>query len=184
MRRLVEATLVSLDGVIESPAEWAPFDQEAVTASLQQLEAYDAFVLGRKTYELFAAMWGPMSGDPYIDALNAMPKYVASRTLTETTWNATLLADDVVADILRLKAEPGKDLIKYGTSAFDQTLIGAQLVDAFQLWVMPVLVGDGRRLFEGVDTAGLDLRLTGTRAFQNGSVMLTYIPSWAEAKGE
>jgi dihydrofolate reductase len=183
VRRLVEATLVSLDGVVESPAQWAPFDQEAATTSLRQLETYGAFVLGRRTYEMFAEMWGPQSGEPYVDALNAMPKYVASRTLTATTWNATLLGDDVVADLRRLKSEPGKDLIKYGTSQLDQTLLDARLVDVLQLWVMPVVVGQGRRLFEGVDTSGLELSLTSTHTFGNGSVMLTYSPSWNDAKG-
>ena len=90
MRTLIESTLVSLDGVIESPDRWAPFGQEAVQLSMRELDNYDAFLMGRETYERFRSLWGP-GGNPYADKVNAMPKYVASRSLTEGTWNATLL---------------------------------------------------------------------------------------------
>ena len=103
-----------------------------------------------------------------------MPKYVASRSLSEVTWNATLLGSDVVGAIERLKAEPGKDLIKYGTSRLDATLLGANLVDELRLWVMPVVVGSGQRLFEGVDPSSLQLTLTDVRKLASGSAILTY----------
>ena len=124
MRKLIESTLVSLDGVIESPDRWAPFDDEAMRLALEELGTYDAFVMGRVTYERLRANWAPVSGNPYIDRINAMPKYVASRSLAEVTWNATLLGADIVGAIQRLKAQPGKDLIKYGTSRLDDTLLG------------------------------------------------------------
>jgi dihydrofolate reductase len=89
MRKLIESTLVSLDGVIEAPERWASFDAEATALSMEQLGRYDAFVMGRVTYEKFFANWGQVAGDPYIDLISAMPKYVASRSLTQTTWNAT-----------------------------------------------------------------------------------------------
>jgi dihydrofolate reductase len=175
MRKLIESTLVSLDGVIESPERWATaFDDEAAQRSLEDLDNYDAFVMGRVTYERFLANWAPVSGNPYIDRINAMPKYVASRSLTEVTWNATLLGDDVVGAIERLKAEPGKDLIKYGTSRLDATLLQARLVDELRLWVMPVVVGSGQRLFEGVDPSSLQLTLTDVRKLASGSAILTY----------
>ncbi len=91
MRKLIESTLVSLDGVIEAPERWANFDAEATALSLEQLGNYDAFVMGRVTYENFYANWGHTTGNPYTDLINAMPKYVASRSLTQTAWNATLL---------------------------------------------------------------------------------------------
>src|SRR5919108_4558994 len=91
MRKLIESTLVSLDGVIESPDRWAPFDDDATRLALKDLGNYDAFVMGRVTYERFRANWAPVSGNRYIDRINAMPNYVASRSLAEVTWNATLL---------------------------------------------------------------------------------------------
>ena len=174
MRKLIESTLVSLDGVIEAPERWASFDAEDAALALEQLGRYEAFVMGRATYEKFYATWGQIAGDPYIDLINAMPKYVASRSLTETAWNATLLGADPPSAIARLKAQPGRDLIKYGTSRFDDTLVRARLIDEFRFWIMPVVAGSGQRLFEGVDTSGLDLRLTGERRLRNGSVILTY----------
>lgn len=176
MRKLIESTVVSLDGVIESPNRWSLFDDEASELSLQELDNYDAFVMGRVTYEFFRGSWGSMSGNPYIDRINAMPKYVASQTLDEVTWNATLLGPDIVGAIERLKAEPGKDLIKYGTSRLDDTLLRAHLVDELRVWVMPVVVGTGQRLFEDVDTSSLHLTLTDVRKLDNGSAILTYVP--------
>jgi len=80
---------------------------------------------------------GHVAGNPYIDIINAMPKYVASRSLTETTWNATLLGPDPSSAIARLKDQPGKDLIKYGTSRFDDTLVRDRLIDEFRFWISP-----------------------------------------------
>src|ERR671922_819303 len=174
MRKLIESTLVSLDGVIESPDRWAPFDDDATRLALKDLGNYDAFVIGRVTYERFRANWAPVSGNPYIDRINAMPKYVASRSLPEVTWNATLLGPDIVGAIERLKAQPGKDLIKYGTSRVDDTLLRAGLVDELRVWVMPVVVGNGQRIFEDVEASSLKLTLTDVRKLGNGSVVLTY----------
>ena len=177
MRKLIESTLLSLDGVIEAPDRWAPFDEESRQRALADLDKYDAFVMGRVTYERFRANWAPISGNPYIDRINAMPKHVASRSLADLTWNATLLGPDVVGAIEELKAQPGKDLIKYGTSRLDATLLSAHLVDELRLWIMPVVVGSGQRLFEGVDIASLDLTLTDVRKLANNSAILTYVPT-------
>jgi dihydrofolate reductase len=177
MRKLIESTLVSLDGVIESPDRWSHFDDEASRLAMEDLYNYDAFVMGRVTYERLKANWAPISGNPYTDRINEMPKHVASRSLADVTWNATLLGPDVVGSIERLKAEPGKDLIKYGTSRLDATLLRAHLIDELRLWVMPVVVGGGQRLFEGVDTASLNLTLTDVRKLANNSAILTYVPS-------
>jgi dihydrofolate reductase len=176
MRKLIESTLVSLDGVIEAPERWANFDAESTALSMKELGNYDAFVMGRVTYEKFFANWGQAASNPYIDLINAMPKYVASRSLTQTPWNATLLGPDPSSAIARLKDQPGKDLIKYGTSRFDDTLVRDHLIDEFRFWIMPVVVGAGQRLFEDVDTSGLSLRLTDETRLENGSVILTYAP--------
>ncbi len=175
MRKLIESTLVSLDGVIEAPERWAIFDEEATQRSMQELDNYDAFIMGRITYERFRGNWGA-GGNPYIDRIGAMPKYVASRSLTDVTWNATLLGPDVVAAIEELKAQPGKDLIKYGNSRLDATLLRAGLVDELQVWIMPVVVGSGQRIFEDVETSSLTLTLTDVHKLRNGSVVLTYLP--------
>ena len=176
MRKLIESTLVSLDGVIEAPERWASFDAEATALSLDELSNFDAFVMGRVTYEKFFANWGGVAGSPYIDLINAMPKYVASRSLTQTAWNATLLGPSPSSAIAQLKEQPGKDLIKYGTSRFDGTLVQDRLIDEFRFWIMPVVAGAGQRLFQHVDTSGLRLRLTDQRRLENGSVILTYAP--------
>jgi dihydrofolate reductase len=176
MRKLIESTLVSLDGVSEAPERWADFDTEDTALSLDELAKYDAFVMGRATYENFYANWAHVTGHPYLDRINAMPKYVASSTLTETKWNATLLGPDPASAIARLKEQPGKDLIKYGTSRLDDALVRNQLIDEFRFWIRPVITGAGRRLFDGVDTSSLGLRLTDVRRLQNGSVILTYQP--------
>jgi len=175
MPKLIESTLVSLDGVIESPERWAIFDDEASELSMQELDNYDAFVMGRVTYERFRDNWGA-GGNPYVDRIGAMPKYVASRSLDDVTWNATLLGPDIVTAIQDLKAQPGKDLIKYGTSRLDATLLGAGLVDELRVWIMPVVVGSGQRIFEDVEPSSLSLNLTDVRRLHNGSVVLTYIP--------
>jgi dihydrofolate reductase len=175
MRKLIESTLVSLDGVIESPERWATFDDEAAQLSLQALDDYDAFVMGRVTYERLRDNWAA-GGNPYIDRINAMPKYVASRSLADVTWNATVLGPDIVRAIQDLKAQPGKDLIKYGTSRLDATLLRAQLVDEIRVWIMPVVVGSGQRIFEGLETSSLKLTLTDVRKLGNDSAVLTYIP--------
>jgi dihydrofolate reductase len=103
-----------------------------------------------------------------------MPKHVASRTLRDPRWNATLLGPDVAGAIAELKQQPGKHLMKYGTSRLDDLLLREHLVDELHLWYMPVVVGAGQRLFEDVDTSSLDLRLTDERRLGNGSVMLSY----------
>jgi dihydrofolate reductase len=177
MRKLVEATFVSLDGVIEAPERWAmPFFAGAKDHFISELNRFDAFLLGRVTYEKFAATWSQIKGDPYFDRINSLPKFVASTTLKDTTWNATLLQGDTAEAVRRLKRQPGKDIVKYGTGSFDRTLIEHGLIDEFHFSIFPVALGTGRRLFEGVSPNLPKLKLTGTKALSNGVVALTYVP--------
>jgi dihydrofolate reductase len=178
MRKLVEATLVSLDGVVGSPEEWAlPYwDEENKNYARAQLADVDAFLLGRVTYEKFAAAWSQVTGDPYLDTINRLPKFVASASLRETTWNATPITGDVAAEVARLKSQSGKTIMKYGTGQLDRTLISHGLIDEFHFSVFPLTVGRGLRLFEGIDISGLALKLTGTKTFANGIVQLSYVP--------
>jgi len=176
MRKLIEATFVSLDGVIGSPERWALqlWGAEHRVQATRQLDSYEAFLFGRVTYEKFAASWPQIKGDPYYDTINRMPKFVASNTLKTTTWNTTVLSGDVVEAVRALKEQPGKDIIKYGGGGLDRTLIPHQLIDEFQIYVFPLTVGQGVRLFEGVNPDDLRLALTGTKALANGIVQLTY----------
>jgi dihydrofolate reductase len=174
MRKLIESTLVSLDGVIESPDRWALFDAESAALATKHLDGFEAFVMGRVTYERLSANWAHVVGNSYVDRINAMPKYVVSSRLRDPGWNATVLGPDPAGAIARLKQQPGKDLIKYGTSRLDDLLLRERLVDELHLWYVPVVVGAGQRLFEDVDTSSLDLRLIDERRLGNGSVMLSY----------
>ena len=177
MRKLVEATFVSLDGVIQAPERWAmPFFGGAKDHFLAELNRFDALLLGRATYEKFAATWSQIKGDPYFDKINSLPKFVASKTLKDTTWNATLLPGDAAEAVRRLKMQPGKDMVKYGTGSFDRTLIEHRLIDEFHLSIFPITVGTGRRLFEDVGFNIPKLKLTETKALDSGVVALTYVP--------
>ena len=169
--KLVESTFVTLDGVIEDPQVWSPpyWDKEHVAYASKLLEPADALLLGRATYEVFAEAWPQRSGDPYSEKLNAMPKHVASRTLTDATWNASIIEGDAAEGVAALKDQPGGDLLKFGTGELDRTLIEHGLVDEFHFWVFPVLAGGGRRLIEGIDTT--HLRLVDTSVFSSGIVV-------------
>jgi dihydrofolate reductase len=177
MRKLVESTFVTLDGVISSPHEWSTsyWDDEHASYAHDLLFAADALLLGRITYEGFAQSWPHRAGvDDYADWINAMPKHVVSRTLDETTWNATVLRGDVAAEVAELKQRPGRNLLKFGTGALDRTLMSAGLVDEFHFWMFPVVAGKGDRLFDGVDTT--HLRLADQTTFKSGIVTLVYVP--------
>ncbi len=181
MRKLIESTFVSLGGDIGAPQEWgAPylFGPEQDEYSRGLLFGAGALLLGRKTYEGLSAGYTAMAaGEPgsmadFVAAMNAIPKYVASATLTSVGWNATLLGPDVAAEVAELKKQPGNYLLKYGTGPLDRVLLGEGLVDELRIWIVPVTTGPGQRLFEDVGDVGLTL--TDTRTFPSGVVVLTY----------
>ncbi|HET6696781.1 MAG TPA: dihydrofolate reductase family protein [Gaiellaceae bacterium] len=173
MRKLVESTFMTLDGVISRPQDWSgPYwDDEHTGYAEKLLEPADALLLGRETYEVFAASWPEREG-AYAERLNAMPKHVASRTLTETTWNATLIEGDAAEGVAALKEQDGGDILKYGTGELDKALAARQLVDEFHFWVFPVVAGQGDRLFDGLDLT--TLKLVETDRFASGIVVLVY----------
>ncbi|WP_112237454.1 dihydrofolate reductase family protein [Kribbella monticola] len=176
MRKLLESTFVTLDGVISDPHVYSPpyWDDEHTAYSVSLMEGVDAQVLGRRTYEGFAEAWSQRSGDPFTDHFNAMPKYVASRTLTELTWNAQLLEGDAVEAVRRLKEQEGGTLIKYGTGEFSKALLDAKLVDEYHFWVFPVVAGSGDRLFDGQPLTHLEL--LGSTTFKSGIVVHKLAP--------
>jgi dihydrofolate reductase len=138
------------------------------------MEDTEALLLGRVTYEGFAEAWPQRSGDPYTDKFNAMPKYVASRTLTETKWNAQLLEGDAVEAVARLKEEDGGNLLKFGTGEFSKALLDAKLVDEYHIWVFPVIAGSGQRLFDGQPLTHLEL--LGSTTFKSGIIVHKLAP--------
>jgi dihydrofolate reductase len=177
MRKLIESTFMSLNGVIDNPQNWcAPYwDDEYMGYNVALMEGVDAQLLGRVTYEGFAEAWSQRAGDPFADRFNAMPKYVASRTLTETTWNAQLLKGDAAEAVAKLKQEDGGNLIKYGTGEFDKTLLEHKLVDEYHFWSIPVLAS-GERMFPKDDIDITHLELLGTTTFKSGIVVHKLAP--------
>lgn len=178
--RLVATEYVSLDGVFEEPGRWSfPFfDEQAAQFKWRELEASDALLLGRKTYEGFAAAWPTMEGTGEFGVrMNTMRKYVVSSTLERADWTGSVLVrGDLEKEIAKLKAEPGRDLLLSGSAQLLNALVRADLVDVYRLMVHPIVLGRGSRLFEE-DGAGKTLRLVHQEAFDSGIVILEYEPS-------
>ena len=177
MRKLVESTFVTVDGVISSPHEWGPpyWDEEHAEYARKLLFAADALLLGRETYEGLAQAWPLRAGaDDYADRINAMPKHVATNSLTEFTWNAARIDGDVATGIAELKQQPGENLLKFGTGTLDRTLLEHGLLDELHLWVFPVVAGHGQRLLEGMDMTHFALQHE-TR-LESGIVVLVFRP--------
>jgi dihydrofolate reductase len=177
MRKLIESTFVTLDGVISDPQVWASpyWDDEYLGYAGKLLEPAEAQLLGRVTYEGFAESWTQRSGDAFTDKFNAMPKYVASRTLKDATWNATVLKGDLAEEVARLKQEDGGTLLKYGTGELDRELLKHRLVDEFHFWIFPVIAGSGARLVEGIGD-GTHLKLIDLTQFKSGITVNVYAP--------
>ena len=176
MRKIINSTYVSLDGVIENPQDWPSLgveDDDAGAIQTELLLACDAVLMGRRTYDGFAPVWPARSGDPYSDRINAMPKYVVSSTLRNPGWNnTTVIEDDPVAAIRRLKEQPGKDIVQYGFGRLSYTLLDHGLIDELRLWVHPFFVRAGGPLYLEGPPAGLDL--IGARPLKSGIVILSY----------
>lgn len=183
MRKLIETTHVSLGGEIGAINEWVfPYlDEEHKAYALRELSEADALLLGRSTYEVFSAAYPAMSGgdsevfSQFIARMNSIPKYVASTTLHETTWNATVIDGDVASFVTDLKQRPGGSIIKYGNGPLDVTLMEHGLIDEFHLLLTPVAVGKGQHLFEDIESAP-SLNLVDVTQHSNGVVILTYTP--------
>lgn len=180
MRKIVVSTFVTLDGVMEAPERWS-FDfqgEDTMHAALDLLLASDALLLGRVTYEGFAAAW-PSRRDPmgFADTINGMHKYVVSQTLAEPTWNpTTVIRDDIPAAVRELKSRPGGDILMYGSATLMHSLAEHHLVDEYNLLLNPVVVGGGKRLFP-TGTARHKLRLVEASPFHGGIVALRYLPT-------
>lgn len=175
MRKIINSTYVSLDGVIENPQDWPSLDADPDAGDIQTelLLSCDAVLMGRHTYDGFAPVWTTRSGDPLSDRMNAMRKYVVSSTLRDPEWNNTTVIDgDPVAEITRLKELPGGDIVQYGFGRLSYTMLDHGLLDELRLWVHPFFIRAGRPLFSEGTPARLDL--TGTRSLKSGIVILSY----------
>jgi dihydrofolate reductase len=189
--RLTVTSFLSLDGVMQGPGApeedrsggfdlggWlVPFaDEDMGRQVVEWFGTADAFLLGRRTYEIFAAHWPHVTdeNDPVATGLNRLPKYVATRTLDRAGWAATtLLTGDVVARIRELKSRPGRDLQVHGSANLIHTLSAHDLVDEYRLLVYPVVLGQGKRLFEP-GSVPATMRHTGTKTTAAGVTLHTY----------
>jgi dihydrofolate reductase len=183
MRKIILFNLITLDGFFEGlrhEIDWHNVDEEFNDFSINQLHAADGLIFGRVTYEMMTSFWPSdeaITTDPVVASLmNAIPKIVFSKTLEEANWNNTrLVKDNVVAEISKLKQQPGKDWYVFGSADLATTLIQNNLIDEYRILVNPIVLGSGIPLFKGIPHP-LKLRLLNTRVFQNGNVLLTYQP--------
>jgi dihydrofolate reductase len=178
MRKLIVSEFLTADGVMEAPNEWhGPyFDDDMSRTVAAQMAGSGALLLGRTTYEGFAAAWPAMPDAPGADHMNGVAKYVVSSTLTDPRWNnTTVLSHDVAAQVGRLKKEDGGDITVMGSATLVQWLLGEGLVDEIELLVDPVVVGRGKRLFqEGLPTVALSVLSSET--FGSGVHHVVYAP--------
>ena len=177
MRKVIVSNSVTLDGRVDEVRDWAlpGGDDEFVRHQTELLDHSDGLLLGRKSYEFFAAVWPSRSGE-FPDRMNGIAKYVASTTVKDLEWeNSHLIDGDVPKAVAKLKQEPGQDLVVYGSHDLTQNLLEHDLIDEYQLWVYPVVLGRGRSFFEdGVER--MDLGLVATTVISPGVAILTYQP--------
>ena len=181
MRRIVVSEFVSLDGVVEDPSWTFRFgSEEQEKFKLDELAASDALLLGRVTYEGFAAAWPSVADEEgFADRMNGYPKHVVSTTLEEPLeWNnSTLIKGDIVEQITDLKRRDGKDIAVHGSATLARTLLEHDLIDELRLMVFPIVVGKGKRLFgEAEETKAMEL-VEAKPLGPNGVLVLTYRPA-------
>lgn len=189
MRKIIVSEFVALDGVMQAPGHsdedraegftqggWTiPYWHDEIGAVIfGAMQGSDAMLLGRKTYQGFAAAFGSApAGDPFVDHMNNTPKYVVSTTLTQAEWqNSTLISSNVIDAVRTLKQLPGKDISVTGSSQLVHTLVQHGLVDEFSLLVYPVVLGNGKRVFPA--GSRVELQLVETQAFPTGVILMRY----------
>ena len=192
MRKLIVSTFVTLDGVMQAPGGPEEDPTGGFTYGGWSFNYWDdmmgqvmgefmakpsELLLGRKTYEIFAAHWPYIKDDPVAEKLNSVRKYVVSRTLDEVNWNnSTLVTGNVEQAIRNLKEQKGPDIQVHGSSNLIQTLLKHDLIDEFRLWIFPVTVGKGKRLF-GEGTQPASLKLIDSKTSTTGVIIATYEPA-------
>jgi dihydrofolate reductase len=184
MRKVVVQELATLDGVIEDPGGETDFehsgwqmdfiDEDQLTHVVARYKSAEALLLGRRTYEGFAAAWPSRTGlGGLADRINSMPKFVASRTLTDVEWNATLLDGDAVEAVAELRQQDGGDLLLVGSVSLLHALMRRDLIDTYEVWVHSLVLGSGTRLFEAAGEK-IALSLVDVKTTGAGTAILTY----------
>src|SRR2546430_15423663 len=183
-RTLAATLFMTLDGVVEAPDKWSfpCWSDETGKFKLDELRATDALLLGRVTYEGFAAAWpGRKDEEGFADRFNSMPKYVASKTLKKLEWNNShLIKGDLAAEVSRLKQQPGHDIVIHGSPTLIRSLLPHDLIDEYRLLFYPIVLDLGKRLFDEASQA--KLKLVESETFSKGVVKLAY-QRYDEAKG-
>jgi dihydrofolate reductase len=188
MRKVFLFMMVSLDGYYEGPNQdisWHHVDEEFNDYAIQQLDDVDMLLFGRVTYQMMASWWptpSAIENDPIVAGkMNSLPKIVFSRTLDKVEWNnSRLVKDNIAEQVTKLKQQPGKDLAIFGSSDLAVSLMQEGLIDEFRIMVNPVVLGNGKPLFKGLNHK-VELRLTRTRSFRSGNVLLYYEPGRKDA---
>lgn len=183
MRKVIYSLMVSLDGFVETPdhkLDWVLIDEELHTFANEQERELGAFLYGRRMYELMSSYWPTADADPsalafeieYARIWKDMPKFVFSRTLEKVEWNSRLVRGDLHQEVLKLKAQPGRDM-GVGGAGLAAAFMQLGLIDEYHLIIQPSILGSGTPFFPGSDRA-INLRLVGTRTFRSGVVFLRY----------
>jgi dihydrofolate reductase len=183
MRRLFLFNLISLDGFFEGPnkeLDWHNVDAEFNEFAVQQLDSIDLILFGRITYEMMVSYWptdSAIKDDPAVGGrMNSIQKIVFSKTLPKADWNnTTLIKNNGSQEVAKLKNQPGKDIAIFGSFGLALTLLPDKLIDEFRIMVNPVVLGKGKHMFYSI-TEKLHLKLTNTRVFKSGNVLLYYKP--------
>jgi dihydrofolate reductase len=186
MRKVIVSIYMTLDGKVDYLQEWAaPHDSDPVAKYHSELLAgSDGLILGRRTYEIFAAIWPPRKGRiAYGDKINSMVKHVASATVTDLRWENSHLIEggDIAEGVAKLKQEPGQDLVVYGGPALIRGLQEHDLVDEYRIMLHPVVLGKGGSLFKDGDPR-VNLELTDTVEISPGVLVLTYLTAGHESR--
>jgi dihydrofolate reductase len=182
VRKIVAGLFISLDGVYEAPEQWhfPYFNDEMGQAVGAEMAARDTMLLGRVTWQEFAGFWPDKTAAEidFAPQMNDTPKLVASSTLTDVSaWqNSTLLKGDLKTELTRLKQQPGKNIAVVGSGNLVRSLLHDGLLDELRLLVHPIVVGHGKRLFDG-ETGQVPLQLVDSKTFSNGVLYLTYAPA-------
>ncbi|MBO0795615.1 MAG: dihydrofolate reductase [Ktedonobacteraceae bacterium] len=180
MRRIIVSMFVTLDGVMETPEKWVPpfATKEIDTFKFEETREGGALLLGKRTYQIFAGSWPSRTGE-LAERINGLPKYVVSTTAEQLQWNNSHhITGNVEETVVGLKQQSGQDILVAGSGVLVQTLMHQNLIDEYRLLVYPIVLGKGKRLFQEGATA--KLKLSETRAFDTGVVLLRYEPSRGE----
>jgi dihydrofolate reductase len=183
MRKVLFFMLISVNGYFEGPdrnINWHNVDEEFNEFAVEQLNTVDTLLFGRTTYELMAGYWptpAAIAADPVTaEKMNSLPKIVFSKTLSKVEWqNTRLIKEDYIKEISKLKQQPGRDLIIFGSSDLAVTFMEHNLIDEYRIMVNPVVLGGGKPLFKGIKNK-LNLKLIRTKTFKSGNVLLYYGP--------